>query len=255
MLRLVRPRKWACWSSVARTISYEWKPRSHNSSMPGPTERSSRSAVGTSPERIGTDHRVADDVGAGLDQREHADLGERAGPAPGRRASEGPVVLRACRPRRASCRRSPSAAAHPGTPPASAPWQSAGPPPGTAPGAGAPRPADGPGRWRRCSADATPPASLAAPSRQPATTSASTCRIDSDAHSPIATTRVTTRWVGRRRRRRSRVPVASIAASTDLVGDRRLQRLQQRPVPQPGRPERRFPRPSPQRHRQPSRST
>src|SRR5437899_8415826 len=76
-----------------------------------------------------------------------------------------------------------------------------------------------PARWRartmaalvgRC--HALPP--LAAPSRQPATTLASAWRTDSLAHSPMATTNVTTSWVGKRRRRCSRVPVASITAST-----------------------------------------
>ena len=57
-------------------------------------------------------------------------------------------------------------------------------------------------------------------SRQPATTSAKACRIDSLAHTPtpIATTSVTTRCVGNRRRRCSRAPLASIAASMASSG-------------------------------------
>jgi len=79
------------------------------------------------------------------------------------------------------------------------------------------------GRCHR--ARAAPPAGPSAAARrarvssQPSTTVARTWRTDSAAHSPIATTRDTTRCVGSRRRRRSRAPVRSITSSTAASGN------------------------------------
>ena len=187
--------------------------------MPGPTDRSRRSAAGASPQRNGRSTASQMTWVPGLDQRHDADLRERAAvprPVVGRpkaRSFSGvsatssvvpSIAIKRSPPRK----RPPSRAVAIG--PATA-WNSS-------------RSSRAPARRRAWTIAAVlgsrhlEPRARSPPPRQPATTSASTCRIDSAAHSPIATTSVTTRWVGSRRRRRSRVPVASIAASTAASG-------------------------------------
>jgi hypothetical protein len=181
--------------------------------MPGPTERTSRSPVGTSPERRGRMTAsqmtwVPVSIRASTRSCGKAPAPRPAVWRPKARSFSGvsatssvvpSIAIRRSPPRNAPCVRAVAIGR-------ATAWNSS-------------RSSRAPARCRAWTMAAVlgtchPVAALAAPSRQPATTSARTCRIDSAAHNPIATTSVTTSWVGSRRRRRSRVPVASMVAST-----------------------------------------
>ena len=253
MLRLVRPKKCAWRCRVARTISSEGKPRSHSSSMPGPIERRRGSAVGTSPVRKGritASQMTCVPVSSSASTRIWGNARLHGRSLGVRR----PGHSRACRRRRSWCRRSPSAAARPEMPHWSAPSRSVAPPPETPPGAGAPRLAVGLGRSQPCSAPARCPdaaRSLPASQRRPRPGRAASTRTPTAPSPPPASPPGG-----------SATPAPALARPGRLdrgfhrlVGDRCFQGFQQRPIPQPRRPNRYFPRPSAQRHRQPSRST
>jgi len=81
-----RPRKSAPRAAVASTIATCWKPRSHNTNVPGPTGRRLLRAVGPPlVDLAGPDPRVADGARAARDQQDQERL--RPSAAAARRAA------------------------------------------------------------------------------------------------------------------------------------------------------------------------